>query len=102
MNLIFESHLESHLCDGITISNNNNTYSYSGVSTTSNSIYQSRLTLSHETARSCGIHVVGYHFCQAENNITCSVPDFVHSIAAQLCQAPQLSSYRELILRSTK
>nr|CAD7589252.1 unnamed protein product [Timema genevievae] len=43
-------------------------------------------------------HVVAYHFCQADNNSTCLVPDFVHSLAAQLCQAPQLTAYREHLL----
>lgn len=43
-------------------------------------------------------HVVAYHFCQADNNNTCLVPDFIHSIAAQLCQAPQLSGYRDYLL----
>ncbi|CAH2009763.1 unnamed protein product [Acanthoscelides obtectus] len=42
--------------------------------------------------------VVAYHFCQADNNNTCLVPDFVHSLAAQLCQAPQLIAYREHLL----
>lgn len=42
--------------------------------------------------------VVAYHFCQADNNSTCLVPDFIHSLAAQLCQAPQLVAYREQLL----
>ncbi|XP_073955554.1 zinc-RING finger and ankyrin repeat domain-containing protein rolling pebbles isoform X2 [Choristoneura fumiferana] len=43
-------------------------------------------------------HVVAYHFCQADNNSTCLVGEFVHSLAAQLCQAPRLQSYREYLL----
>ncbi|XP_059471680.1 protein TANC2 isoform X2 [Neocloeon triangulifer] len=39
--------------------------------------------------------VVGYHFCQADNSITCYVPEFVHSLAAQLYQAPQMEAYRQ-------
>ena len=35
---------------------------------------------------------------QADNSSTCLVPDFVHSIAAQLCQAPELVAYRQLLL----
>ncbi|CAB0033543.1 unnamed protein product [Trichogramma brassicae] len=42
--------------------------------------------------------VVAYHFCQTENNSTCLVADLVHSLAAQLCQAPQLAAYREYLL----
>uniref|UniRef100_A0A8D9ESN6 Protein TANC2 n=1 Tax=Cacopsylla melanoneura TaxID=428564 RepID=A0A8D9ESN6_9HEMI len=42
--------------------------------------------------------VVAYHFCQADNNTTCCVADFIHSVVAQLCQAPQLVAYREYLL----
>ena len=48
--------------------------------------------------RELASHVVAYHFCQADNNSTCLVPDLIHSLAAQLCQAPQLISYREYLL----
>ena len=34
---------------------------------------------------------------QADNNATCLVPDFIHSVAAQLCQAPQLAAYKEYL-----
>lgn len=43
--------------------------------------------------------VVAYHFCQADNTYTCLVPEFVHSIAALLARAPQLISYRELLVQ---
>ncbi|XP_052754822.1 protein TANC2 isoform X3 [Galleria mellonella] len=43
-------------------------------------------------------NVVAYHFCQADNNSTCLVGEFVHSLAAQLCQAPKLQAYREYII----
>ncbi|XP_065353659.1 protein TANC2 isoform X2 [Cloeon dipterum] len=42
--------------------------------------------------------VVGYHFCQADNSITCLVPEFVHSLAAQLYQAPQMEAYRQQLI----
>lgn len=48
--------------------------------------------------RDLASHVVAYHFCQADNNCTCLVPDLIHSLAAQLCQAPQLAAYREYLL----
>lgn len=51
-----------------------------------------------EIIQSLAAKVVAYHFCQAENSSTCLVADFVHSIAAQLCQAPQLVAYRQLLL----
>ena len=41
--------------------------------------------------------VVAYHFCQADNAPTCLPPEFVHSLSAQLSQAPQLSSYYHLL-----
>uniref|UniRef100_A0A8C6SP69 Tetratricopeptide repeat, ankyrin repeat and coiled-coil containing 1a n=1 Tax=Neogobius melanostomus TaxID=47308 RepID=A0A8C6SP69_9GOBI len=43
--------------------------------------------------------VVAYHFCQADNTYTCLVPEFVHSIAALLARAPQLTHYRELLVQ---
>ncbi len=41
--------------------------------------------------------VVAYHFCQSDNAPTCLVPEFVHSIAAQLSQSPKLTPYYHLI-----
>ncbi|CAG7629519.1 unnamed protein product [Allacma fusca] len=56
------------------------------------------LSLSYiESIRSLASHVVAYQFCQVENNVSCLVPEFLHSIAAQLCQAPQLAAYREYL-----
>jgi len=57
----------------------------------------------HSLGAAEGLHalasrVVAYHFCQSENSSTCLVADFVHSIAAQLCQAPQLLPFRQLLL----
>ncbi|KAH9514291.1 Protein tanc2, partial [Bulinus truncatus] len=46
-----------------------------------------------------GFQVVAYHLCQADNNATCMVADMVSSIAAQLARAPQLTSYRDLLLQ---
>ncbi|CAH1182734.1 unnamed protein product [Phyllotreta striolata] len=58
------------------------------------SIYY-QIDLINEKIRNLASSVVAYHFCQADNNYTCSVPDFIHSLAAQLCQAPQLVAYRD-------
>lgn len=44
--------------------------------------------------------MVSYHFCQADNCHSCLVPEFIHSMAALLSDAPQLSAYRELLHRS--
>ncbi|GAB6031968.1 hypothetical protein CHUAL_010349 [Chamberlinius hualienensis] len=65
------------------------------------SLCNSRWSLSPncDRSRSLGSTVVAYHFCQADNNVTCLVPEFVHNMAAQMCQAPQLSAYRDLLLR---
>lgn len=76
--------------------------------------------MAQDRIRSLASQVVAYHFCQADNNSTCLVPDFIHSLAAQLCQglthsfyffdyckaklnanfftAPQLSNYRDYVL----
>ncbi|XP_033222043.1 protein TANC2 isoform X3 [Belonocnema kinseyi] len=59
---------------------------------------QSNVKTTNERIRDLASHVVAYHFCQADNNCTCLVPDLIHSLAAQLCQAPQLAAYREYLL----
>lgn len=45
------------------------------------------------------MQVVAYHYCQADNAYTCLVPEFVHNVAALLCRSPQLTAYREQLLR---
>ncbi|XP_055540780.1 protein TANC2 isoform X2 [Wyeomyia smithii] len=57
-----------------------------------------QINVAHDRLRSLASHVVAYHFCQADNNSTCLIPDFIHSLAAQLCQAPQLTAYHEFLL----
>ncbi|XP_017279949.1 protein TANC1 isoform X5 [Kryptolebias marmoratus] len=52
-----------------------------------------------EAVKRLASKVVAYHYCQADNTYTCLVPEFVHSIAALLCRAHQLSAYRELLLK---
>uniref|UniRef100_A0A3Q1IJC4 Tetratricopeptide repeat, ankyrin repeat and coiled-coil containing 1a n=1 Tax=Anabas testudineus TaxID=64144 RepID=A0A3Q1IJC4_ANATE len=50
-----------------------------------------------EAVKCIAAKVVAYHFCQADNTYTCLVPEFVHSVAALLARAPQLTPYRELL-----
>lgn len=57
----------------------------------------SHLSLIQDSARNIASQVVAYHFCQVDNTVTCLIPEFLHSLAAQLCQAPQLEAFRELI-----
>lgn len=45
-----------------------------------------QVNVAQDRIRSLASQVVAYHFCQADNNSTCLVPDFIHSLAAQLCQ----------------
>ncbi|KAM4598748.1 protein TANC2 [Polymixia lowei] len=52
-----------------------------------------------DTVRRLAAQVVSYHYCQADNAYTCLVPEFIHNMAALLSHAPQLSAYRELLLR---
>ncbi|KAJ3592239.1 hypothetical protein NHX12_007367 [Muraenolepis orangiensis] len=52
-----------------------------------------------EAVKRLAAKVVAYHYCQADNTYTCLVPEFVHSVAALLCRAHQLVSYRELLLK---
>ena len=56
------------------------------------------LHLSYDSLKSLASKVVAYHLCQADNNITCMVPEFVHSMAAYMSNAPQLAAYREMLL----
>ena len=41
--------------------------------------------------------VVAFHFCQIDNSVSCLVGDWVHSLAAQLAQAPVLAAYHQLL-----
>merc|ERR1719319_441009 len=41
--------------------------------------------------------VVAFHFCQIDNSVTCMVGEWVHSLAAQLAQAPALTAYHQLM-----
>ena len=50
------------------------------------------------TSQSC----VYYLHAQADNNITCMVPEFVHSLAAYMCASPLLTSYRDLLLQNAQ
>ena len=52
----------------------------------------------YEPLRRLSASVVAYHYCQVDNNITCTVPEFVHSLAAHLVCAPTLAPYRDLLL----
>lgn len=58
----------------------------------------SQVNLPNERLRQLASHVVAYHFCQSDNSLTCTVADFIHSLAAQLCQAPQLAAYHEYLV----
>jgi hypothetical protein len=47
--------------------------------------------------RRLAAEVVAFHFCQIDNAVTCLVGEWVHSLAAQLAQAPALAAYHELL-----
>ena len=71
-------------------------YSYVSPSTAASTsqsghIFRSSSVQNTSCLRHLASKVVAYHFCQADNAPTCLVPEFVHSIAAQLSQAPQLT-----------
>ena len=46
--------------------------------------------------------IVAYHFCQMDNEPSCLIPHFVHSISAQMSQTPNLVAYRRLITNDAK
>ena len=72
----------------------------------SESIYRSDSSLattvssskSIDSMKSLANQVVAYHFCQADNAPTSLVPEFIHSIAAQMSQSPHLTPYYQYIL----
>ena len=47
--------------------------------------------------RKLASEVVSFHFCQIDNSVTCLVGEWVHSLAAQLAQAPALAAYHQLL-----
>ncbi|CAH1775583.1 unnamed protein product [Owenia fusiformis] len=55
--------------------------------------------LTYDSLKSVASQVIAYHFCQADNNITCLVPEFVHSIAAYISQSPRMIAYRNLLIQ---
>ena len=56
--------------------------------------------LNYASLQNLGAQVVAFHMCQADNNITCMVPDFVRSLSAYLARAPQLQAYSCLLYTS--
>ncbi|XP_033624485.1 protein TANC1-like isoform X2 [Asterias rubens] len=66
------------------------------------SLYSSSSTLtrvrqqSEQALMSLASQVGAFHVCQADNSITCMVPEFVHGLAAQLAHC--LQPYKELLL----
>ncbi|XP_022099780.1 protein TANC1-like isoform X2 [Acanthaster planci] len=65
-------------------------------------VYSSSSTLtrmrqqSEQALMSLASQIGAFHVCQADNSITCMVPEFVHSMAAQLAHC--LQPYKELLL----
>ena len=68
-----------------------------GVGVVAGNLSASVSNLNYASLQNLGSQVVAFHMCQADNNITCMVPDFVHSLSAYLTRAPQLQAYRDLL-----
>lgn len=49
---------------------------------------------SYDSMKRLASQVVAYHVCDQSIIETCQVPEFIHSIAAQLSQSPFLTAYR--------
>ena len=71
-----------------------------GTATSQSSVAQTQLA--YDSLKSLASRVVAYHFCQADNNITCMVPEFVHSLAAYMARSSLLTAYREKLLRDSE
>ncbi|KAK3602700.1 hypothetical protein CHS0354_017904 [Potamilus streckersoni] len=59
-------------------------------------------SLNYDALRSLASQIVAFHYCQADNNLTCMVPEFVHSLAAYFAHAPQLAAYREIVMQDAQ
>ena len=46
--------------------------------------------------------VVAFHFCQLDNEPSCTIPEFVHNLAAQLSRCPNLTNYRTLLSQNSE
>ena len=44
--------------------------------------------------------VVAFHFCQLDDEPTCTIPEFVHNLSAQMSRSPHLLSFRTLLQQS--
>ncbi|XP_064644495.1 protein TANC2-like isoform X5 [Lineus longissimus] len=57
------------------------------------------LAITYDYLKGLASQIVSYHYCQADLNQTCMVPDFVHSLSARLVLAPQLIPYRDMLVQ---
>lgn len=81
----------------------NGVHNYSPTSTlNAQNLNGSNSSLNYDALRTLGSQVIGYHYCQADVNTTCMVPEFVHSLAGYLAHAPQMGAYRELLLQDAQ
>ena len=70
---------------------------YRSESSLAMSISSANKPVSVNSMKALSSQVVAYHFCQSDNAPTCLVPEFIHSIAAQMSQSPQLTPYYQYL-----
>ncbi|KAI3415947.1 hypothetical protein GPALN_005508 [Globodera pallida] len=69
-------------------------------STTANAATLSPARTHHEWLHALAINVVAVHFAQLHNSLSCSVPEFIRSICAQMCSSVQLKLTYGKMIRS--
>ncbi|KAK0419717.1 hypothetical protein QR680_014286 [Steinernema hermaphroditum] len=57
-------------------------------------------SVNYEWLRGVGAQVVGFHFCRLGSAASCSIPEFICNLAAQLIRVPALVEYLELVGKS--
>uniref|UniRef100_A0A1I7ZXC2 NACHT domain-containing protein n=1 Tax=Steinernema glaseri TaxID=37863 RepID=A0A1I7ZXC2_9BILA len=95
--------LHSPLLHNSAKSNGNTVDSGIVVSSSQSSLHESPplSSVNYEWLRGVGAQVVAFHFCRLGSAASCSIPEFICNLAAQLIRVPALLDYVELIGKST-
>ncbi|PIK39220.1 hypothetical protein BSL78_23939 [Apostichopus japonicus] len=95
------STLSAFLVNSATMNRRSSDFDSSSSSSTPNVMYSATGTmtrarqLSEQSLMSLASLVVAFHICQADNSVTCMVPEFLHGLAAQLTHS--VPPYKELL-----
>ncbi|TKR57655.1 hypothetical protein L596_030329 [Steinernema carpocapsae] len=94
--------LHSPLLQNSAKSNGNTVDSGIVVSSSQSSLQEPHISsVNYEWLRGVGAQVVGFHFCRLGSSASCSLPEFICNIAAQLIRVPILAEYLDILGKST-